>query len=220
MPSGNDRGDDNKFERLVYIQAEDEVINQGNVTVPDVETMANLSAISMCVAWADDTAQDYDTLLEQEHMTFVSPAWRDALTPEEWGAKMLSYIPSCINIPGEDLQDMFTRTVENLPNYGQQWFHVKLAGQGPGRASILPKYILYGFSHIGLTICDMEKNPLLTYPYSDIYRWGGSSSQFSLILSDNPAISSSTELVVVTTQAQDMAAIILDYIRALMKAAK
>jgi len=220
MPTGNDRGDDDKFERLVYIQAEDEVISQGNVTVPDAETMANLSAISMCVAWADETGQDYDTLVEQEHMTFIAPAWKDAFTPEEWGAKILSYVPSCINYPAEDLQDMFVRTVENLPNFGQHWFHTKLVGQGPGRAKNLPKYMLYGFSHIGLTICDMDKNPLLIFPYAEIYRWGGSSSQFSLILSDNPAISSSMELVVVTTQAQDMAAIILDYIRALMKAAK
>ena len=220
MPTGNERGDDDKFERLVYIQAEDEVFAKGNVTVPDIETMANLSAISMCVAWGEECGQDYESLAEQDHMTFISPTWREALTQEEWGAKILSYIPSCISYSAEDLQDMFTRTVENLEHYGQNWFHVKLVGTAPGRASILPKYLLYGFSHVGLTICDMDKKPLLTFPYSEIYRWGGSSSQFSLILSDNPAISSSMELVVVTTQAQDMAAIILDYIRALMKAAK
>lgn len=220
MPTGNERGDDDKYERLIYIQAEDEVFAKGNVLVPDIETMANLSAISMCVAYGEDCGQDYATLVEQEHMTFISPAWRDALSEEEWGAKILSYIPSCISYGAEDLQDMFTRTVENLENYGHHWFHVKLVGAAPGRCSALPKYLLYSFSHIGLTICDMEKKPLLTFAFSEIYRWGGSSSQFSLILSDNPTISSSMELVVVTTQAQDMAAIILDYIRALMKAAK
>ena len=59
---------------------------------------------------------------------------------------------------------------------------------------------------------------LTSYPYSEIYRWGGSSTQFSLILGDSLVSGGNMELVVITSQAQDMAAIVLDHIRALMKA--
>jgi len=56
------------------------------------------------------------------------------------------------------------------------------------------------------------------FSFAEIFRWGGSSSGFSLILAaPGDKKGQSFEWVVVTSQAQDMAAIILDHIRALMK---
>ena len=46
-------------------------------------------------------------------------------------------------------------------------------------------------------------------------RWGGSSSQFSLIIWDTE-MKESFEFIVTTAQAADMAAIILDHIRTIM----
>ena len=57
------------------------------------------------------------------------------------------------------------------------------------------------------------------HSYADIYRWGGSSSQFSLIIW-NQATESTFELKLSTAQAADMAGIILDYINAIMAAAQ
>ena len=55
--------------------------------------------------------------------------------------------------------------------------------------------------------------------YADIYRWGGSSSQFSLIIW-NQSSESTFALKLSTAQAADMAGIILDYINAIMAAAQ
>jgi len=63
----------------------------------------------------------------------------------------------------------------------------------------------------------MEKKLLSTFSYGNIYRWAGSSSQFSLIMADTTG-TDSFEFVVVTAQAADMAASILDHIHALMRA--
>ena len=52
--------------------------------------------------------------------------------------------------------------------------------------------------------------------YADIYRWGGSSSMFSLYIYD-AATEATFELKLATSQAADMAAVILDYINAIMK---
>jgi hypothetical protein len=54
-----------------------------------------------------------------------------------------------------------------------------------------------------------------SFAFGEIYRWGGSSSQFSLIIWDSE-IKESFELIVTTAQAADMAAIILDHIRTIM----
>jgi hypothetical protein len=182
--------------------------------------MANLSCISMSVAWGEELGNDYETLESQQLMSFVGPAWRDQLGPEEWAEKILSYTSSCEGNSSSDLEDMFLRCIEMCPNYGVHWFHVKLLGTPGGKCRSLPKYLYYGFSHVGLTIYDLAKKPLQVFTYAEIYRWGGSSSQFSLILSDDLEKASSMELVVVSAQAQDMAAIILDHIRALLKMAK
>ena len=71
----------------------------------------------------------------------------------------------------------------------------------------------------GMWIFDMDTNILHSYGYADIYRWGGSSSQFSLIIW-NQATESTFELKLSTAQAADMAGIILDYINAIMAAAQ
>ena len=53
------------------------------------------------------------------------------------------------------------------------------------------------------------------FSFADIYRWGGSSSMFSLYIWD-AGTESTFELKLATSQAADMAATILDYINAIM----
>ncbi len=80
---------------------------------------------------------------------------------------------------------------------------------------------MFAFSHLGLSIYTTEKHHVHTFPFSDIYRWGGSSSNFSLVLADRAkGPQASFELVVATCQAADMAAVILDMIKAIMDASK
>ena len=56
-----------------------------------------------------------------------------------------------------------------------------------------------------------------SFGYADIYRWGGSSSQFSIIIW-NAETEDTDDVSMFTTQAADMAALILDYINAIMAA--
>lgn len=55
-------------------------------------------------------------------------------------------------------------------------------------------------------IYDFAHQLLISFPYSDICRWSGSSSQFSLIMVDDMT-NESYEFVLITSQAADMAAI-------------
>jgi len=220
LPDTLGRGEDDKFDRLTFMQAEDDTLTQGTVVIDDADTMANLAAISMTIAWAADVAQDIEGLTEQEHLTYISPAWREEYSSDEWADRILGYLPACANIEAEELQDMFVTSLHDNPTYGTHWFNVKTstAGSGSGKCKDLPEYLIYCFSHVGLAIYDTDRVLLQSFPYSEIYRWGGSSSQFSLILGDASAPGGNMEFVVITGQAQDMAAVILDHIRALMKA--
>jgi hypothetical protein len=71
------------------------------------------------------------------------------------------------------------------------------------------------FNHEGMHIFSSKKEPLNSYAYADIFRWGGSSGLFSVIIGDEET-GEQFDLSVTTSQSPDMAAIILDHIRAIM----
>lgn len=72
------------------------------------------------------------------------------------------------------------------------------------------------FGHGGMYILDSETYDVLHhFGYADVCRWGGSSSIFSLFIW-NLADETTFELKLSTSQAADMAGIILDYINAIM----
>jgi hypothetical protein len=120
----------------------------------------------------------------------------------------------------EDLQEQFLDVVRKSQQYGTHWFYVHKV-EPPANAIVpeavrgLPRDLILGFNTEGLQIYDFQRQFLLQFPFADIYRWGGSSSQFSLIMADE-GIADSFEFVVTTSQAADMAAVILDHIRAIM----
>ena len=71
------------------------------------------------------------------------------------------------------------------------------------------------FNHEGIAIFNMQKECIVSYPFADIFRWGGSSGLFSVILGDDDS-GTQFDFSVITSQSSDMAAIILDHIRGIM----
>jgi hypothetical protein len=60
-----------------------------------------------------------------------------------------------------------------------------------------------------------DRETLASFGYADIYRWGGSSTQFNIIIW-NPETEDTDDVSMFTAQAADMAALILDYINCIM----
>jgi hypothetical protein len=48
--------------------------------------------------------------------------------------------------------------------------------------SSFPDVLIVAFNSEGLHFINLERETLASYGYADIYRWGGSSSQFSIII--------------------------------------
>jgi hypothetical protein len=108
-----------------------------------------------------------------------------------------------------------------------------------------PDEAIVAFNSDGLHFLNLERETLASYGYADIYRWGGSSSQFSIIIW-NSSTQDTDDVSMYTTQvrrrsarshslppaacaclmvlsavtrgwqAADMASLILDYINAIM----
>ena len=211
----NYHGSDPYYERLVYLQCEDEVIVQGNIPISNEIQGLRLACISMAVAFGDAMPNTVAGLIDENILDFIPPSLRDNNTAEEWANRVLTQRLNCILADPEELQKEFVHTVQQHPLYGMHWFYVYRSNNQPALVALLPKELILGFNYEGLHLFDTDRQKLHDFAYADIYRWGGSSSQFSLIIWDT-FIKESFELIVITSQAADMAAIILDHIRAIM----
>ena len=80
---------------------------------------------------------------------------------------------------------------------------------------LLPSKVVAVFHCDGLYLLDGGYKKIKSYGYADLYRWGGSTSQFTLTIW-NQDTQSTFELLLKTEQASDMAAILVDYIDRLM----
>jgi len=169
----------------------------------------------MGVALGDSMPHTAQGLIDENLIDFLPPALREVQSAEEWAARVLQQHLNCTLADPEDIQKEFVHSIQQNPLYGMHWFYVYKGNSQPAMVALLPKELILGFNSEGMHIFDLDRVRLHSFAYADIYRWGGSSSQFSLIIWD-PYIKESFELIVVTGQAADMAAIILDHIRAIM----
>lgn len=220
LPKYNYRGEDPFFERMTYLQAEDEAIIQGNLELTSVEEAQQLAAISMAVAFGEEMPDSVEAMVAANVDEFVPPNWRKTKAPEDWAQLILQFRDGLIFVDPDDLQDRFLQIVQKSPAYGSHWFYAhkmeptSISGI-PQSIRSLPNDLILAFNAEGMHIYTFGRKLMLSFPYSDICRWGGSSSQFSLIMADDQT-SESYEFVLITSQAADMAAIILDHIRAIM----
>ncbi len=114
----------------------------------------------------------------------------------------------------EEIQAKYVETVRDHPLYGTNFFHVK-RHNFPEQMEGFPKLCIIALNSEGLHFLNEEMETLSSYGYADIYRWGGSSTQFSIIIW-NPDTQDTDDVSMFTSQAADMAALILDYINAIM----
>eukprot|EP01038_Epipyxis_sp_PR26KG_P006281 gene6281-8649_t len=220
LPKYNYRGDDPFFERMTYLQAEDEAIIQGNIEISDINEAVHLAAISMAVAFGEEMPGTVDEMVEGSVVDFIPPHWRDSKSPQAWAEMILQFRDSLVYVEPDDLQEKFLNIVQRSAAYGSHWFFAhKLEPQSyagiPPAIQKLPYDLILAFNSEGMHIYTFSRHLIMSFPYSDICRWGGSSSQFSLIMADDQT-NESYEFVLITSQAADMAAIILDHIRAIM----
>ena len=209
LPKYNYRGDDPFFERMTYLQAEDETIIQGNLEIPAVSEAVHLAAISMAVAFGEEMPSTVEDMVESSVIDFIPPDWRTTKPPKQWAELILQYRDSLIYVEPDDLQDQFLQIVQKNPAYGSHWFYAhKLEPASysgiPLMIQQLPYDLILAFNSEGMHIYNFSRQMLISFPYSDICRWGGSSSQFSLIMADDQT-NESYEFVLITSQAADMA---------------
>ena len=215
LPQHNWRGNDPHYERLIYLQAEDEAIIKGNIPFEEERQVIELSCISFAVAFGADFPTTVDEMIQNNVTDFIMPSWRNKRSAEDWAGIILKNRNRLLETDTGDLQEEFIKILSESQVYGTHWFYVRKVTNAPAIITSFPDELLLGFNNVGMHAYNLNRKLLASFAYADIYRWGGSASQFSLIIWD-ANIKDSFELIVSTSQAADMAASILDHIRAIM----
>ncbi|GMH53857.1 hypothetical protein TrRE_jg1604 [Triparma retinervis] len=218
---------DEQYNRLLYLQGEDEVITSGNLTVDSLEEVIKISSLSMCYNFAEEYPTDSDGFFELDCMSFIPEAWHDAQTEEKWATDLIAARDGVMAISDDEdlrrckIEATFVNAIKSNKYYGGHMFCCKRAYinlTSDDDSFELPDDVTLCYREDGLHIFDShEIGELYHFGFADIIRWGGSSRQFSLVLwcADTET---TVELMLHTAQATDMAAIILDHINAIMMA--
>jgi myosin-7 len=209
--------DDEMFNRLIYLQAADEVIS-GNIPIEDETKLIALTTSCLVADLGEECPTNQEEMLENECIEWVPPQWKETKTPEDWADKFLEGRDAAMEKSGEELQADYVEEIRQHELYGTHFFHVKKVNN-PLAVKDLPDKVVAAFNSDGLHFLDENRKILLSYGYADIYRWGGSSVQFSLIIW-NADTQDTFELILTTYQAAHMAALILDFINAIMESTK
>ena len=143
--------------------------------------------------------------------------WREKFTDDEWAEKVLKYRGDLIDASPDELQAMYVDEVKENPLYGTSFFYVRKHSFPAHISESLDEELIIGFNSEGLHFMTLDREITKSFGYADIYRWGGSSSQFSIIIW-NADTQDTDDVSMHTSQAADMASLILDYINAIMAA--
>ena len=81
-------------------------------------------------------------------------------------------------LEAEEIQAKYVESIRDHPLYGTNFFHVK-RHNFPEQMESFPKLCIIALNSEGLHFLNEEMETLSSYGYADIYRWGGSSTQFS-----------------------------------------
>lgn len=177
--------------------------------VPDASSLALLSCLVPLVF----------PLVSRSHSLTSSPHLHCL---QEWAKDVLRHYNKYKNedkrkyaeMDAEEIQSKFVEAVHDHPLYGTNFFHVR-RHKFPEQMESFPEHCIIALNSEGLHFLNEANETLSTYGYADIYRWGGSSTQFSIIIW-NPDTQDTDDVSMFTSQAADMAALILDYINAIM----
>mmetsp|Transcript_4747 Transcript_4747/g.15037 ORF Transcript_4747/g.15037 Transcript_4747/m.15037 type:complete len:619 (-) Transcript_4747:20-1876(-) len=200
LPGSDGPSKDPVFMRLSYLQAADEVIS-GNIPIKKETDVVTLTA--MAIACDHETFPTTESeLLEQDLMSYLPVPWRTKRSDERWASTVLASRSKVAKKSLESLQAKYIDIVRKMDLYGFCFFYVRREEHGSD--------MICGVNHEGLTFLNLSRQPLESYRYSDLHRWGGSSTQFWLLVSDRKA-SKKNKILLYTSQARDLSSLILDY---------
>lgn len=200
LPKQDFKSSDPVYSRLMYLQAADEVIS-GNIPVSKESEVVDLTALAVA-ADSESFPSSEGALLEADLMEYIPVPWRNKKTEKQWAKAVLELKSKYGTKSLDSLQAKYVDMAHKYPLWGMCFFFVRKEAQGAD--------MVCAINYEGVHFFSLARNLLQTFKYTDVHRWGGSSTQFWLLVWDEKK-QQKIKMALYTSQARDMSALILDY---------
>ncbi|POM58280.1 Myosin-like protein [Phytophthora palmivora] len=229
---------DEMYDRLVYIQVQDEIV-KGNLPVMEEEALLRLTALAIAVDCEEVPPLSVEEIIEMGVLDYLPQEWRPAHDEEEWAELVLDTITDNLLdeqdalFPVSELQRIYIEEVTRHRLYGACFFPSKLVNRGSKRDGSgnglnyclgieLPNYFVIAVNGYGMHILGRDGSMLAFCEYADIAYCSGSYPQYKICLKKASDVSAPMEDIIITTKySEELDALIADYkeITALMNEA-
>ncbi|GMF21265.1 unnamed protein product [Phytophthora lilii] len=229
---------DEMYDRLVYIQVQDEIV-KGNLPVLEEEALLRLTALAIAVDCEEVPPLSVEEIIEMGVQDYLPQEWRPAHDEEEWAELVLDTITDNLLdeqdalFPVSELQRIYIEEVTRHRLYGACFFPSKLVNRGSKRDGSgnglnyclgieLPNYFVIAVNGYGMHILGRDGSMLAFCEYSDIAYCSGAYPQYKICLKKASDMAAPMEDIIVTTKySEELDALIADYkeITALMNEA-
>uniref|UniRef100_M4B9U8 Myosin motor domain-containing protein n=1 Tax=Hyaloperonospora arabidopsidis (strain Emoy2) TaxID=559515 RepID=M4B9U8_HYAAE len=229
---------DEMYDRLVYIQVQDEIV-KGNLPVLEEQSLLRLTALAIAVDCDEVPPVSVEEMLGMGVLDYIPQEWQTAHDEEEWAELVLDAITDNFLdeqdalFPVSEMQRIYIEEVTRHRLYGASFFPSKLVNRGSKRDGSgnghnyclgieLPNYFVIAVNGYGMHILGRDGSMLSFCEYADIAYCGGTYPQYKICLKKTSDVAAPTEDIIVTTKYSDeLDSLIADYkeITALMNEA-
>eukprot|EP00968_Pinguiococcus_pyrenoidosus_P001894 scaffold94_cov254-Pinguiococcus_pyrenoidosus.AAC.8 len=212
MPDLSGPSPDEVYTKLLFLQGEHSLLWREELKIDDMDTMAELVALSMAAELEENFPKDEEGFLQANVTAYVAPSWAEKATPEEWAKRAAARSKGWEYSSPHEFHTRFNEIAMAHPRWGFHIFPVKTMPSKHKRLSSLPEKVLFGFNFEGLHVIDEKDNAVLTkIVYTDIFRWSGSTQHFAMVIAD-ASRTENFEFSAYTPQAADINAVILNFV--------
>lgn len=226
---------DEMYDRLTYIQVQDEVL-KGNLPLQDEEAVLRLAAVATAVDAGDAPPETIDEMEEMNVLEYIPQEWHSVHSESEWAAlvfdmlrtNLLDEVELLLSV--SELQRVYIEEVMRHRLYGAAFFPCKLLNRSGRRdtggygvlATLgveLPSYFIIAVNGYGVHFIGRDGAMLAYCEYTDLEYCGGSYHQYKICLrKGGDPLAPLDEFLVTTKYAEELGAAITDYkeIEALM----
>ncbi|CAI5744476.1 unnamed protein product [Peronospora destructor] len=219
---------DDMYDRLVYIQVQEEIV-KGNLPVLEEEALIRLTALAIAVDCEETPPVSVEEIIEMGVLDYLPKEWRPTHDEEEWAELMLDSITDNFLdeqdslFPVSELQRIYIDEVTRHRLYGSCFFPSKLVNRGSKRDGStnglnycldieLPNYFVIAVNGYGMHILDCDGAMLGCCEYADIAYCSGAYPQYKICLKKATDVAAPMEdIIVMTKHSAELDALIADY---------
>lgn len=218
------RYEDDMFDRLMYIQVQDEIV-RGNLPLLEEDAVIRFTSLAIAIDCGDDLPQTVDEMLDMNVFDYMPVEWQGTHTEEDWAEIVLDFWQANLLLDDHtaavstaELQRIYIEEAARHRLYGASFFPCKLLTRSSSAkrdlhtflGAEIPSYFVLGVNCYGIHFIGRDGALLAFCDYSEIVHWGGTYNQYKITLKKTD-VPTSEDVVITAKYSDELSSLLSDY---------